>query len=124
MITLKDQILCLRHRRAATKAADLAGQYPLAEPQEKEVILARLKFEKWLTETCQMCLDRPERSTRQRSTFTLRFGFHSFFTTVVETVAIIAHSAITGNIFVYESPCWPVWPGGTRGRFFGRRGCL
>jgi ABC-type Zn2+ transport system substrate-binding protein/surface adhesin len=56
MSKLKNHLLWLIHKNAARTAADLAGQYARAEPQEKEAILAGLEFERWLAECCQKCL--------------------------------------------------------------------
>ena len=56
MTKLKDQILRSIQHNAAKKAADLAGQFITAKPQEKETVLAGLDFERWLEQVCQECL--------------------------------------------------------------------
>ena len=55
MTKLKDQMLRSIERHTAAKAADLAGEFVRAAPEEKEVILAGLDFERWLEHACQEC---------------------------------------------------------------------
>jgi hypothetical protein len=61
MTTLKDLLVQIVQRNAAKNIADLAGEFVRAKPEEKEGILAGLDFERWLAETCQVCLEKPPR---------------------------------------------------------------
>ena len=58
MSELKDQIIALIQYKAEQDAADLAGQFARAASEEREDILAALEFEKWLAETCAVCLEK------------------------------------------------------------------
>ena len=55
---LKDQIIALIQYKAEQDAAELAGEFAHAASEEKEDILAALEFEKWLAETCAVCLEK------------------------------------------------------------------
>lgn len=61
MIELKDQMVRAVANSAATKASTLSGEFVHAPPEEKEAILAGIDFERWLAETCQECLEEPEK---------------------------------------------------------------
>ena len=39
-------------QRAAARAAALSRQYIKAGPEDREAIVAGIRFEKWLSETC------------------------------------------------------------------------
>ena len=41
---------------ARQNIADLTGKYIHAKSEEKELLLAGVEFERWLTESCQVCL--------------------------------------------------------------------
>ena len=58
MSELKDQMIRLIQYKAGQDAADLAGEFARAASEEKEEILAALEFEKWLAETCAVCLEK------------------------------------------------------------------
>jgi len=58
MSELKDQIIALIQYTAEQDAAELAGEFARAASQKKEEILAALEFEKWLAETCAVCLEK------------------------------------------------------------------
>ena len=59
MTDIKNQILRIIQYRGGRELADLSIQYPQAKSEEKEAILAGLHFERWLIETCRLCLDSP-----------------------------------------------------------------
>ena len=44
-------------QRAAARAAVLSTQYIKAAPEDREAIMAGIRFEKWLSQTCQFCLE-------------------------------------------------------------------
>jgi hypothetical protein len=54
---LKDRIVRLIEQNAARKVSDLSGEYVRAKPAEKEVIQAAIDIERWLSESCQECLE-------------------------------------------------------------------
>ena len=58
MSELKDQMIRLIKYKAEQDAAELAGDFARAASEEKEDILAALEFEKWLAETCAVCLEK------------------------------------------------------------------
>jgi hypothetical protein len=58
MSELKDQVIALIQYKAEQDAAELAGEFARAASEEKEDILAALEFEKWLAETCAVCLEK------------------------------------------------------------------
>ena len=58
MNELKDQIIALIQYKAEQDAAELAGDFARAASEEKEELLAALEFEKWLAETCAVCLEK------------------------------------------------------------------
>ena len=58
MSELKDQMIRLVQYKAEQDAAELAGEFARAASEEKEEILAALEFEKWLAETCAVCLEK------------------------------------------------------------------
>ncbi|MFC1635403.1 hypothetical protein ACFL5Z_11220 [Planctomycetota bacterium] len=58
MSELKDQMIRLIQYKAEQDAAELAGEFARAASEEKEEILAALEFEKWLAETCAVCLEK------------------------------------------------------------------
>ncbi len=57
MSELKDQIIRLIQYKAEQDVAELAGEFARAASEEKEEILAALEFEKWMAETCAVCLE-------------------------------------------------------------------
>jgi hypothetical protein len=57
MSELKDQMIRLIKYKAEQDVAELAGDFARAASEEKEDILAALEFEKWLAETCAVCLE-------------------------------------------------------------------
>ena len=44
-------------QRAAARAAALSRQYMKANPEDREAIMAGIRFEKWLSQTCRFCLE-------------------------------------------------------------------
>ena len=54
---LKDRIVHLIEQNAAKKASELSGEYIRAKPDEKEAIQAGIDIERWLSESCQECLE-------------------------------------------------------------------
>jgi len=58
MSELKDQMIRLIKYKAEQDVAELAGEFARAASEEKEDILAALEFEKWLAETCAVCLEK------------------------------------------------------------------
>ena len=57
MSKLKDQIVRLIEQDARARVAALASSYPHARPEEREEIMAGIEFERWLAETCHICLE-------------------------------------------------------------------
>ena len=57
MGALKDEMVRLIGERAEKEAAYLAGEFARAASKDKEDLLAALEYEKWLAETCWLCLD-------------------------------------------------------------------
>ena len=57
MNTIKTQMLRQVAQRAAARAAALSRQYMKAGPEDREAIVAGIRFEKWLSETCEFCLN-------------------------------------------------------------------
>ena len=57
MNVLKRQILRQIAQRAAARAAALSRQYMKANPQDRESVVAGIHFERWLSETCEFCLN-------------------------------------------------------------------
>ena len=60
MLNQKDILVERIRRKSEREAARLAGEFARAASEEKEEILAALEFEKWLAETCAVCLDSPK----------------------------------------------------------------
>ena len=58
MSELRDQMIRLIQYKAEQDAAELAGEFARAASEEREDILAALEFEKWLAETCAVCLEK------------------------------------------------------------------
>jgi len=58
MSEFKDQMIRLIKYKAEQDVAELAGEFARAASEEKEDILAALEFEKWLAETCAVCLEK------------------------------------------------------------------
>ncbi len=57
MNTIKRQMLKQVAQRAAARAAALSRQYMKAGPEDREAIVAGIHFERWLSETCEFCLN-------------------------------------------------------------------
>ena len=51
-MNVKDLILRKARERALEEAEFLAGEFARAASEEKEAIMTRLEFEKWLAEAC------------------------------------------------------------------------
>ena len=51
--------------KAEADARYLAGEFARSASEEREAILARLEFEKWLAESCRLCLPRRGSSGRR-----------------------------------------------------------
>ncbi len=58
MSEMKDQMIRLIQYKAEQDAAELAGEFARAASEDREEILAALEFEKWLAETCAVCLEK------------------------------------------------------------------
>lgn len=54
---LKDQIVQLIGHQAEHEVARLAGEFARAASEDKEAILAHMEFERWLAESCWLCLE-------------------------------------------------------------------
>ena len=54
----KDELIKVIKYKAEQDAAELSGEFACAASEEKEEILAALEFEKWLVETCAVCLEK------------------------------------------------------------------
>jgi len=57
MNPLKELLLRQVAQKAAARAGALSRQYLKVEPHEREAIMAGIRFEKWLSQTCRFCLD-------------------------------------------------------------------
>jgi hypothetical protein len=57
MNQLKRQILRIIAQKAAARAAALSREYIKANPEDREAIVAGIDFERWLSETCEFCLN-------------------------------------------------------------------
>ena len=51
----KNALLRAIEARAARRLGRLAGKLVRAEPQDKELILADLEFQRWMAESCPDC---------------------------------------------------------------------
>ena len=58
MSELKDQMIRLIQYKAEQDVAELAGEFARAASKDREEIFAALEFEKWLAETCAVCLEK------------------------------------------------------------------
>lgn len=56
MTQWKDRIIRCIQQNARHRAARLAGSYLRARPEEREAIMAGIEFERWLADSCQLCL--------------------------------------------------------------------
>ena len=54
---LKDQMVELIGRQAEQEVARLSGEFARAPSEDKEAILAHMEFERWLAESCWLCLE-------------------------------------------------------------------
>ena len=57
MQTRKDRIIRLIRARAESEVEKLAGDFARSASADKEAILAALKIERWLAESCTDALD-------------------------------------------------------------------
>ena len=57
MNMLKRQMLKQVAQRAAARAAALSRHYMKAGPVDREAIVAGIRFERWLSQTCEFCLN-------------------------------------------------------------------
>ena len=64
MVTDKDMLVELIRAKAEQEARQLAGEFVRSASEEKEAILAALEFEKWLAESCDLCLTGPPPDAR------------------------------------------------------------
>lgn len=55
----KDILLNAIRQRSELEAAYLAGEFARAASEEKEAILAEFELEQWVTDSCEICLNRP-----------------------------------------------------------------
>ena len=52
-----DQIIALIQYKAEQDVAELAGDFARVESEDREEIFYELEFNKWLAETCAICLE-------------------------------------------------------------------
>ena len=52
----KEQVLARIERRSLREAARLAGEFARAASQDREAALDAMELEKWVAESCQVCL--------------------------------------------------------------------
>lgn len=57
MSKLKDQIIRLIEADSREKVAAFATTFAQAPPEEKEIFLAAMEFERWMADTCRECLN-------------------------------------------------------------------
>ena len=57
----KDVLLEMIQHKSEREAGRLAGKFARAASEEKEAILAELELEQWVAQSCDVCLDRPQR---------------------------------------------------------------
>jgi len=62
MGVLKKQLVRIIGENAGTRAAKLSKEYIKADSGEKEAIQAGIRFEKWMYEMAQLCLNRSKAS--------------------------------------------------------------
>ena len=55
-MNLKDELLRVIAGRAWRRTAAAATQLARAPPDQKELVLAELEFQRWLAESCAECL--------------------------------------------------------------------
>jgi hypothetical protein len=53
---LKDELVQLAQQNAQRKTAEFAVAYMGAESEEKQTLVAAMEIERWLAETCRLCL--------------------------------------------------------------------
>ncbi|MCJ7655253.1 MAG: hypothetical protein MUO97_08170 [Dehalococcoidia bacterium] len=61
MNDLKNRLLLVIAANSVRKTKQLANQFAHAKPEEREAIQAGLEFKRWLAETCQECMDYPQK---------------------------------------------------------------
>ena len=57
MSKLTEQIIRLIEQDAAKKVSKLSGEYIRAKSDEKEAILAAIETERWVSDSCNECLE-------------------------------------------------------------------
>ena len=57
----KDVLLKAIQHKSEREAARLSSQFAQAASEEKEAILAELELEQWVAQSCEVCLDRPQK---------------------------------------------------------------
>lgn len=57
----KDLLIEAIRQRSERESACLATEFARAASQDKEAILAELELERWVAESCEVCLDRPRK---------------------------------------------------------------
>jgi len=57
MSEMMDQIIALIQYKAEQDVADLSCEFAHAESEDREEIFYELEFNKWLAETCAICLE-------------------------------------------------------------------
>ena len=62
MGVLKKQLVRIIGENAGTRAAKLSREYIKAKPEEREAIQAGIRFEKWMYEMAELCLNRSKAS--------------------------------------------------------------
>ena len=58
MNEIKDQIIALIQYKAEQDVADLSCEFARATSENREEIFYELEFNKWLAETCEVCLEK------------------------------------------------------------------
>ncbi len=57
----KDVLLEAIQHKSELEASRLATEFARAASEEKEAILAELELEQWVAQSCEVCLDRPQK---------------------------------------------------------------
>ena len=58
MNEIKDQIIALIQYKAEQDVADLSCEFARAASEDREEIFYELEFNKWLADTCAICLEK------------------------------------------------------------------
>ena len=55
---IKDQMIRLIETEARQKAAAFSIQFARVPSEEKETLLAAMEFERWMADSCRLCLQK------------------------------------------------------------------